>query len=292
MVNTLAATILLVEDDPAARIVTKDILQRAGYIVQDAADGETALRLLQNHVFDIVVTDIRMRVVDGLQVLESARQMPYLPEVILLTGYGSMETAVAALRRGAYDYLMKPCPPHQLVECVARAVQHHREQQRQAGALQAILDIASRARDKETPAITPILASLTVGQVGQVGQMEPPPANDPLTAETNRYLRVGNLTLDVYRHRVLINDEPLRVTQIEYELLHCLAIAQGRVLTYREIARHTHHQEMDESEARTLLKQHVRNLRNKIGNDYVINIRGIGYMLVDPHDPTSQRFTE
>lgn len=289
MGNTLAATILLVEDDPAARIVTKDILQRAGYTVHDAADGETALRLLQNHVFDIVVTDIRMRVVDGLQVLESARQMPYLPEVILLTGYGSMETAIAALRRGAYDYLMKPCPPHQLIECVARAVQHHREQQRQAGALQAILDIASRARDQETPAITPVLTNLTASPAGQVIS---PPANDPAATEAQRYLRVGNLTLDVYRHRVLLNDEPLRVTQIEYELLHCLALAQGRVLTYREIARHTHHQEMDKSEARMLLKQHVRNLRNKIGSDYVINIRGTGYMLVDPHDPANQRSAE
>ena len=123
-----------------------------------------------------------------------------------------------------------------------------------------------------------------------IKQVEPPPTDDSSKAEAHRYLRVGNLTLDVYRHRVLLNDEPLRVTQIEYELLHCLAIAQGRVLTYREIASHTHHQEMDESEARMLLKQHVRNLRSKIGGDYVINIRGTGYMLVDPHDPASQRF--
>lgn len=281
MTTTVAATILLVEDDPGARIVTSDILKRAGYQVQDAADGEMALELLRSQIYDIVITDIRMRVVDGIQVLEAARQSTYQPEVILLTGYGSMETAVAALRRGAYDYLMKPCPPHQLLECVSRAVQHHREQQRQAGALQAILEIASRARDNEPPATTPALlpAAASPAAVEPASSEAPPPP-----AETDRYLQVGGLTIDVYRHRVLLDNEPLRVTQIEYELLHCLANSQGRVMTYREIAQHTHNQEMDENEARMLLKQHVRNLRNKIGADYVINIRGTGYMLVAPDD--------
>ncbi len=276
----MTATILLVEDDPAARIVTSDILKRVGYTVHTAADGEMALELLRNDIYDVVITDIRMRLVDGIQVLEAARQTAYLPEVILLTGYGSMETAVAALRRGAYDYLMKPCPPQQLLECVGRAVQHHREQQRQVGALQAILEIASRARDNEPPAITPTLALVPPDALPS----EPHATELAPATEMDRYLRVGNLTIDVYRHRVLLGNEQLHVTQIEYELLRCLASSQGRVLTYREIAQHTHSQEIDENEARMLLKQHVRNLRNKIGPDYVINIRGTGYMIVAPDD--------
>ncbi|NJO07221.1 MAG: response regulator [Chloroflexaceae bacterium] len=141
--------ILLVEDDPAARGVTKDILQRAGYNVTAAPDGESALRLLGEQEFSVVVTDIRMRMVDGIRVLEEARKQPYSPEVILLTGYGSMESAVAALRLGAYDYLLKPCHPDQLVEGVQRALYHRAEQISQAEVLQRIIDIASSARDLE-----------------------------------------------------------------------------------------------------------------------------------------------
>ncbi|NJO07220.1 MAG: winged helix-turn-helix transcriptional regulator [Chloroflexaceae bacterium] len=90
------------------------------------------------------------------------------------------------------------------------------------------------------------------------------------------------MSIDSYRHRITLHGEQVRVTQIEYELLRCLAVSSGKVVSYREIAIYTHGQDMDDAEARLLLKQHVRNLRNKIGSEYLVNVRSTGYMLVDP----------
>lgn len=269
-------SILLVEDDETARIVTQATLQRAGFAVTAAPDGETALRIMNEQQFAVIVSDIRMRVVDGLAVLENARQQPYRPAVVLLTGFASVESAVEALRKGAYDYLLKPCHPTDLVDCVNRAVQHQADQLNQLGAFQAIIDIASRAQD------VPPAAANEPAAPPEVPRTVPPVAAPASAEEPGRYLRVGDLSIDYFRHRVTFAAQPVRVTQIEYELLRCLAEAHGRVLSYREIARHTHNQDMDDNDARLLLKQHVRNVRGKIDASYLVNIRSTGYMLVDP----------
>jgi DNA-binding response OmpR family regulator len=257
--------ILLVEDDAAARMVTAHTLQGAGYTVATADSGEAAIELLQQHTYAVIISDIRMGMVDGVAVLQAARTQPYKPEVILLTGYGSLETSLAALRRGAYDYLLKPCNPDTLLQTVARAIEHRQEIITREDAMNTILQIASRVQISEAPGNMP------------EGSAEKAPAN-----ESGRYLRVGVLTIDYFRHEVQAHGKPLHMTRIEYLLLCSLAEAQGRVLSYREIVKHTHGQEMDDADALLLLKQHIRNIRSKIPADYLINVRSTGYMLVDP----------
>ena len=99
-------SILLVADDAKARMLLTDILTHTGYEVIAVPDGETAIALLQQDKFAVVLTDIRMRAVDGIQVLATAKAQGRPPAVILLTGYGSLETSIAALRSGADDYLL------------------------------------------------------------------------------------------------------------------------------------------------------------------------------------------
>jgi DNA-binding response OmpR family regulator len=218
----------------------------------------------------VVVSDIRMGMIDGLDVLKAARNQSYRPAVILLTGYGSLDTAIAALRTGASDYLLKPCDPALLVDTVTHAIQQRLDELNQADAMDVILQIAERMQAKKSTPGTRLTNPAN-------GQSQP--------VEQERYMRVGALSIDYFRHKVSFEGKPLHMTRIEYDLVRCLAEAQGRVLTYGEIVRHTHGQKMDNSEALLLLKQHIRNIRSKIPSDYLVNVRSTGYMLVDPDEP-------
>ncbi len=128
----MTARILLVEDDQMARQLLANVLIQAGYEVTQAADGTIAIRLLEEYRFDVVLSDIYMAAIDGIAVMHAARNhRSYAPEVILLTGYGSLETAIAALRSGAYNYLLKPCATDELLDCVAGAVKRRLPEQHQ-----------------------------------------------------------------------------------------------------------------------------------------------------------------
>jgi DNA-binding response OmpR family regulator len=95
-------------------------------------------------------------------------------------------------------------------------------------------------------------------------------------------LHVGQLTIDCFRHTATFNGQTLHLTPIEYALLLCLAEARGRVVGYSEIIRRTHGISVDEMEAQTLIKPHIRNLRRKIDPAYLSNVRGTGYVLAAP----------
>lgn len=261
--------VLLVEDDATARLLLGEVLTGAGYHVTTAQDGETALDLLAKQRFDVVITDIRMRKVGGIQVLHAAKQYPTSPAVILLTGYGSLETALEALRAGAYDYLLKPVDPNDLLDRVEGAVQRRQSEQRQNNAVriiaQGLAQLQGQALADDQPE----------KWVNRPAPEQPPP-------EETRYIKVGLLSIDSFRHTASFDGQTLHLTPIEYALLRCLAESAGRVLTYREIVRCSHGHEPEETEAQSLLKAHIRNLRRKIATDYLVNVRGTGYMLVDP----------
>ncbi|MFH1135991.1 MAG: sigma-54 dependent transcriptional regulator [Pseudomonadota bacterium] len=100
--------ILVVEDDDLARSNLEHILRKEGYEVVSAANGERAFALLERRDFDLVLTDLKMKQVDGLQVLDKVREAQPHTEVIMITAYATVDSAVEAMRRGAYHYLPKP----------------------------------------------------------------------------------------------------------------------------------------------------------------------------------------
>lgn len=118
----MAARILLVDDDTAHRSMLKTLLGSWHYEVQEAADGSQAVDRVREEAYDLVLSDVRMAQMDGLTALgEILAFNPSLP-VILMTAYSSVETAVEALRLGAFDYLIKPLDFEALQETVKRAV--------------------------------------------------------------------------------------------------------------------------------------------------------------------------
>ncbi len=265
--NSIALDILLVEDDARMRLLLADVLAQAGYRVTPSADGSQAVQLLtaQDAVqYTVVISDIRLGEVDGLQVLARARSCHPPPAVILVTGYGTLETAIAALRAGAFDYLIKPFNPSDLLACVSRAVKHQATELGQAEAIRAITTVVDQLR-----AITPAIQIID-------------PVLEPIPQPTDRLVQVGELVIDRYRHVATFMNEPLRLTPIEYALLLCLGEMQGRVIPYAEIVRRTHNYLVEDFEAQSMLKVHIHNLRQKIDPAYLVNIRGTGYMLAVP----------
>ena len=121
----MTASILVVDDQPSMQDALNTSLQSEGYRVATACSGEEALTRIEAQEFDIVLTDLVMPGLNGLDLLERSRVLDPGAAVIVMTGYATLETAVAALRRGACDYLEKPFSLDELTRCVRRLLQYH-----------------------------------------------------------------------------------------------------------------------------------------------------------------------
>ncbi len=111
----MTARVLLVDDEINMAKTQAKILQRKGYVVETAGNGREALRLLDEAPFDVMITDLKMPVFDGMQLLRAMNIKERGCAVIVLTGHGTIESAVEAMRCGATDYLTKPCNPDELL---------------------------------------------------------------------------------------------------------------------------------------------------------------------------------
>jgi CheY-like chemotaxis protein/anti-anti-sigma regulatory factor len=126
----LSPRLLVVDDEENVRTTTAAILEHQGYEVETASDGADALQKLRQREFELVLTDLRMEGMDGSTLLhEISRNFPNLVTVVL-TGYASIESSIDALRRGVYDYLVKPCVVEDLHQTVRRALEHRRQRLR------------------------------------------------------------------------------------------------------------------------------------------------------------------
>src|SRR5512147_953080 len=116
------AHILVVDDEPVTRQSLTDILRLEGYNVASVANGEAAVDYIRIYSVDLMLLDLRMPGMSGLEVIKVTSQLSPDTEIIMLTAHGSMETAVEALRQRIHDYLLKPASPAQVLESVARGL--------------------------------------------------------------------------------------------------------------------------------------------------------------------------
>jgi diguanylate cyclase (GGDEF)-like protein len=129
MSETQHGRVLIVDDSPIVRALVGGYLRNAGFSVEEAGDGAEALRRLESHTFDVIITDLRMPELDGFGLLEAVKRKNAGPEVILLTGTHAhdMGSAIRALRLGAHDFLTKPpSGPDEVIVTVDRAVEKKR----------------------------------------------------------------------------------------------------------------------------------------------------------------------
>jgi len=122
----MSTKVLVVDDKQMMRDSVGATLQRAGYTVVVASNGEVAMRMVAKHRPAVVVTDLKMPEMDGLELLQRLAQADDQLPVVLMTAYGSINDAVSAMKAGAFDFVQKPFEGDQLVMVVRRAVEHQR----------------------------------------------------------------------------------------------------------------------------------------------------------------------
>jgi len=114
--------VLIIDDEPLMRISISDALKAEGYNVASAATGSEGLKAIKDTSYDVVITDLRLPEVDGVQILKTCRQISPHTKVLMITAYGSVDTAVEAMRIGAYDYITKPFSMDELILTVKRLI--------------------------------------------------------------------------------------------------------------------------------------------------------------------------
>ncbi len=256
---TLPARILIADDEESVRAVLQRTLQREGHQVETAADGREALAMLRQGAYDLLLLDLNMRPVDGLEVLRAAhRQDPDLV-VIVLTGHGSLESAVECLRLGAFDYLFKPAMPGEIRQRVADGLKHRRRVLQRNRLLAQIEALKNTLEELELE------------------------INAPPGADAERFLHSGPLTIDLYHRSATLGDTPLDLTTAEFDVLVCLVKASPQPLSAVELVQCALGYEAYPAEARELVKWHIHRLRRKVeprpGQPrYIKTVRGRGYL--------------
>ena len=261
-------TILVVDDEPAVCISLEGVLSREGYRCYSATDGQAALEILGDHVIDLMLVDLRMPTMSGLELMHIVHEKWPSTVIIVLTGYGTLDSALTALRNGAHDYLLKPSTPEDIKASVSKGLSKHR----QAARRQQLLGR--------------IEASVRELTASSEGPAKPVPRESEVTQAQESVLEADGLVIDLRQHRVTHRGQEISLTPIEYSTLVTLVGARGRVQSYATIVQHTHGFECSEQEARTLIKTHISHLRQKITDHThkscrIANVRGVGYMWSD-----------
>jgi DNA-binding NtrC family response regulator len=116
--------ILVIDDEGIVRTSCSRALSPEGYEVASAKNGSEALKLLEGGEFDIVLTDLKMPDMDGIEILRKVKEKWPETEVIIITGYQTVDTAVKSIKLGAFDYIEKPFTPDTLIAAVTNALAH------------------------------------------------------------------------------------------------------------------------------------------------------------------------
>ena len=119
----MKAKILIIEDETTIREMLAEILKKQGYIIHQAADGTSGLKLIQKHNFDLILLDLRLPDIHGLEVMEKLRKFDNHVLVVVMTAYPEVRTAVSALKAGAHDYIKKPFELDEMKKLVQRSLE-------------------------------------------------------------------------------------------------------------------------------------------------------------------------
>lgn len=269
------ACILIVDDEKTLRYSLTDLFKRVGYETACAASGQEALEHIRRQSFDVILLDLKMPGMDGVEVLRRAR--PQAPDAIfiIMTAYGTLESAIAGIRQGAYDYLPKPSPLETLLNTVEAGLTK-REARRQQLRTDDPVDLLEQA-----------LINLKRGPIesSKTAQDQQEPAREDAQSESgkDRFLRAPGLLVDTQKHLVLVNNTPTHLTETEFDILTYLMRYPNQVVTPQALVRHLRGYELGEKEASALLRSHIHRLRDKIEPEtsadprFIQTVRGRGY---------------
>lgn len=239
----MKSNILVVDDEPVARQSLTEILRLEGYAVNSVPNGQAAVEYVRTHPIELIIVDLRMPGMDGLEVIQVVNQISPETEVILLTAFGTTETAIQALRLRVHDYLLKPAPPAQVVNSVKKGL------------------VRREARLKAR---------------GGTATMEVDDVALEITLKDGTHI-------DLSRRQVRKKDKVIHLTPAEGRLLRVLIENPGRVYSHRELVLLVQGYDTSQREAPEILRPLVSRLRHKLEafpslSDRVVSVRGTGYL--------------
>lgn len=252
------ARVLVVDDEEPIRITMSEMLRRRGYEVMTAENGEAGLALVHQRPFELLLLDLKMPGLSGIDVAKRARERQPDVAIIILTGHGSLDSAIDGLHLGVFDYMLKTSSPRDVVERVSAALAQQQE-----------------ARRKQQ------LMSTLQNVIGELGGSKQP---EEQATQIESWTAVGDLQISMWNQTVRRGDQTLNLTPTEFRMLACLAQQAGQVMTYQQIVQCAQGYAAESIEAAELVKPHMYHLRQKIEPDptnprYILTVRGTGYML-------------
>ena len=258
-----SARILVVDDEEHIRFLLSEKLLQHGYDVSTAASGEEAVATLQRDEYDLLLLDLKMPGMDGLQVMGEARKLAPNTVVIMLTAHATLDSAIEALRQGGHDYLIKPSSTEEILSSVKKGLTRRQCSLQQEELIRQMGDIARQLADRNT------------GQASREDAVE----------QHARYLRAGDLIMDRERLSVTSCGEHVHFTPSEFRLLLCLMENAGRTVSFGRLAEAIHGPGSDESSAKDAISTHVWRLRRRLevapgGRTRLVSVRGEGYALL------------
>lgn len=259
------ARIMIVDDEVHIRYILCEELSRHGYEVSTAASGEEAVAMLQKGTYDLILLDLVMPGMGGLEVMREVRTLAPDTVVILLTAHASLDSAIEALRYGGHDYLTKPSSTDEILSSVEEGLEKRRRLVQQQELIRQMGDLARQL----------------AGRVGEPMEIERPRQEQP------RYLHVGHLLLDKGRQSVNSSGQSIPLTASKYRLLLCLMERAGTTVSFGELAEAVHGAACDKTAARDAITTHMWRLRRKLdtadpSQAQIVNVRGEGYVLSTP----------
>ena len=270
--TTSTARLLIVDDEPHVRLPIAEVLRQHGYLVEEAASGPEALTKLANQPIDLMVLDLVMPGMNGVEVIRRARQTWPDLAIIVLTAHASVESAIVAVKADVADYMLKPCNPNDLTVAIERALQARAKHLRHHRLLSMVGEVMEAMRDPEEVNVSTPLA----------------PAASMLPATAEHSLHVGVLTLDRQKRLVTIDSDPSRTVELtegEVAILAALMEQPNQVLSAAELAgKALGYEGMDKWTVESVVRSSVFRLRQKIepahdAPQLICTVRGRGYFL-------------
>ncbi len=264
--------LLLVDDDGVNRYTVSKALQRAGYMVTEVGNGELALERFAADDFDLVLSEIDLPGIGGIELLQGIKSQSADAVVVLMTEEASVETAVQALRFGAKDYLVKPCSSEDIRESVERGIESARSLRRR----RRLLDTIERT-------VSDLSREVADATGGRAADSDPIPTPRERLSPRGNAISLGPLAVLPGKYQIVTGEKSVSLTPTEFDLLLYLAAHRGRVVSCHELVREVRGYATDEVEAREVIRPHVSNLRRKLKGlgdiELIVNVRGIGYRL-------------
>jgi DNA-binding response OmpR family regulator len=252
--------ILIVDDEPDIRFILERALSQPNYRVISVDSGKAAIRSIAEKNYQAILLDLHMMPVSGMQVLAELRKHNMETEVIILTGHSDIESAIEALRLGAFDYLIKPAQPDIVRQRVATALKRYDQNMYKIRLREQIANLQSTLQALETDA--PVQKS---------------------GAGEQTILRKGELTIDIDHRKAILGEAELDLTTTEFKLLLDLAKASPRLVSASQLAESVLGYSCGPAEAAELVKYHIHHLRQKVEPDpqkprYIKTVRFEGYL--------------